>query len=403
MPHAPILALGLAIAALPALADPVTVMAEVGYRERIALPSDARLLAEVRDGNGRLLASSAAATAGAQVPLDLRIEVPETAEVMVLRAGIVGPGAPWVTDPVVLRQGRAELDAGALTARRVGPVAPAHAWRCGEDVFWLAWTEEGARLRRGGLWVSLVAERTASGAKASATDDPETFVRSRGTELAVSWRGREQGCAPALDPLASGLSARGTEPGWRLEMDGGRIRFGPVDTPLTEARTPRADRTAAGLRYAVPEAGLTVTLSDRLAHDAMAGLPYPIDVTVETPKGSFTGTGGDPGALIEGLDWRLADLGGRAVADGVEATLRFDGRTVLGLGGCNRFTGSFDLTGETLAFGPVAATMKACPGPQMATERSLFEAFAATRGFDIGAEGALILLGPRGPVARFLP
>lgn len=393
----------LLLAALPALADPVTVTAEVGYRERIALPSEAQLLAELRDGNGRLLAASAGPTGGAQVPLALRIEAPEAAEVMVLRTAILGPGAPWVSDPVVLPRGTGRIDAGAVTVRRVAPAGPAHGWRCGTDLFWLGWTANGARLRHGGLWTDLVPDRAASGARAVAAGDAGTFAWSKGGAMTISWRGRAHDCVPALDPLAAGFSARGNEPGWRLEIGGGRLRFGRVDAPLTEAPLPRPERVAGGLRYALPEAGLTITLADRLAHDSMAGLPYPVAVTVVTPEGVLTGTGGDPGALIEGLDWRLVELAGKPLAQGVAASLRFDGRGVLGHGGCNRYTGSFDLTGETLAIGPVAATMMACPGAQMAAERGLFAAFAATRSFDIGADGGLLLLRPGGPVARFLP
>jgi len=394
----------LALTALPAQADPVTVTAEVTYRERIALPSDALLLVELRDGNGRLLATRKIPTDGAQVPLSVEFEAPERAEVMVLRAGILGPGAPWVTDPAVLpRRGGQRAEAGQLTARRVAPAGPAHAWRCGGDLYWLAWTEDGARLRKGGLWRDLVAERTASGGKANAPDDPGTYVWSKGLGMTVSWRGAAMDCALALDPLAAGFSARGNEPGWRLEIMGGGIGFGRVDRAMQTAPLPRPERLTDGIRYALPDAGLTVTLRDRLAHDSMAGLPYPVAVTVETPEWVLTGTGGDPGALIEGLDWRVVEIGGRAVPEGVEASLRLAGRSVAGRGGCNRFTGTFDLTGETLTIGPVAATMMACPGEQMAAERALFDAFAATRGFDIGADGALILLGSRGPVARLVP
>ena len=124
---------------------------------------------------------------------------------------------------------------------------------------------------------------------------------------------------------------------------------------------------------------------------------------METDAGRFTGTGGDPADLLEGLDWHVAEAGGQTVPEGVEARVRFDGRGVSGRGGCNSFSGSFELTGESLRFGPIAATMKACAGPQMAAERALFAALGATRGFDIDAEGALILLGDRGPVARLLP
>lgn len=389
-----------ALLAAPATAEPATVTATLTYRERIALPPDAQLLAEVRDGDGRLLATTRQPTAGAQVPLPVTVTAPETAEVLVLRAGLVGAGAPWVSDPVVLPRGG--TDAGAILLRRVAPVGPARAWRCGDDLFWLAPAPDGARLRRGGAWVDLVPVPAASGAKAADPADPGTFAWSKGNELTLSWQGTAAGpCAPALDPLAAAFSGRGSEPDWRLDIGPGGIDFAWIDGPGLRRPLPAPEITATGQRHAAE--GLVVTLDDRLARDAMTGMPYPVTVTVETAEGRFAGTGGDPADLLQGLDWRLAELGGAPVPDGVAASLRFDGRRITGSGGCNRFAGSADLTGEGLRIGPVAATMMACPGPQMATERALFSAFDAVRGFDIDAAGALVLRGDRGALARFLP
>lgn len=386
--------------ALPAAADPVTVTASLSYRERIALPSDALVLAELRDGDGRLLGESRTRSEGAQVPLPVSLTAPEGAEVLVLRAAILGAGAPWVSDAVVLTGGAS--DAGNVIARRTAPPGPATAWRCGPDLFWLTWTETGARLRRGGAGVDLVPEPAASGARAVAPGDAGTWAWSRGPEVTLSWRGAVQPpCAPALDRLAAGLTARGTEPFWRLDIAGGTVDFAPMDGPALRVPVTGTERTATGLRHAAE--GLAIRLDDRIARDAMTGMPYPLSVTVEAAEGRFDGTGGDPADLLEGLDWRVAAAGGQAIAGEMGARLRFEGRGVSGHGGCNSFSVSFELTGESLRFGPIAATMKACAGPQMAAERALFAAFGATRGFDIDAEGALILLGDRGPVARLLP
>ncbi len=391
-----------ALAAAPALAEPVTVTAEVTYRERIALPSDALVVTELRDGAGRLVAHQAVPAGGAQVPLPVRIEAPDGSAGLTLRAAIFGPGAPWLTEATVVPDGGAG-DAGLLMARRSAMIGPAHAWRCDETVYWLGWTDTGARLRKGGSWIELAAERSASGVKATAPDDPGTFAWSKGRQMTISWQGAAADCLPALGPLAAGFSARGNEPGWRLDLRGGRFVFGQLDGPGIDALVERPERTADGLRYTAPEAGLTVTLADRLAHDTMAGLPYPVAVTVETPERAFTGTGGDPGALIEGLEWRLADIAGLELPPDLDAWLRFEGRAVWGRGGCNRFTGAFELGGEMFTIGPVAATMMACPGALMAAERGLFAALEATRSFDIDPDGALVLIGPAGPVARLVP
>jgi heat shock protein HslJ len=79
-------------------------------------------------------------------------------------------------------------------------------------------------------------------------------------------------------------------------------------------------------------------------------------------------------ADLEGA-WLLEDLGGRGVVDMVRTTLEFtaDGR-VSGSGGCNRFTGSYTLDGDTLGVGPLASTKMMCPEAVMAQEDGFFQA-----------------------------
>ncbi len=59
-------------------------------------------------------------------------------------------------------------------------------------------------------------------------------------------------------------------------------------------------------------------------------------------------------------------------------TLEADGSRLAGSGGCNRLTGSFDLSHEGLRFGPVAATRMACADPVMRMEGAFLRALAAT-------------------------
>ena len=71
---------------------------------------------------------------------------------------------------------------------------------------------------------------------------------------------------------------------------------------------------------------------------------------------------------------------------------------VFGNGSCNRYNGAATLTGESLSFGPIASTMMACPEAIMGQERRLFDTLEQVIGFDIDETGALILLGPAGPL-----
>ena len=58
--------------------------------------------------------------------------------------------------------------------------------------------------------------------------------------------------------------------------------------------------------------------------------------------------------------------------------LKADG-SVVGLGGCNQFNGGYTENARALRFGPIAATMMACPDPKMRVEMDLFKALNATR------------------------
>lgn len=85
---------------------------------------------------------------------------------------------------------------------------------------------------------------------------------------------------------------------------------------------------------------------------------------------------------LAGSEWRPLTLAGAPFPEGVEATVQFgaDGR-LTGSGGCNRFTGSYAIEGETLTIGPVAATRMLCPEPAMSAEAALFRVLSEARSF----------------------
>lgn len=67
-----------------------------------------------------------------------------------------------------------------------------------------------------------------------------------------------------------------------------------------------------------------------------------------------------PASLV-GTEWLLRDLAGTPALASPQATLAFPepGR-VAGNGSCNRFTGSVEISGNSLKFGPLASTRMAC-------------------------------------------
>ena len=86
--------------------------------------------------------------------------------------------------------------------------------------------------------------------------------------------------------------------------------------------------------------------------------------------------------------WNLIELNGNPV--NVRSTeqqpyiyLQVQGDRLSGSGGCNRFFGSFDLSGSSLQFHSVAQTLMACPGASMQREPELLEALKLTTSYQI--------------------
>ncbi len=66
-------------------------------------------------------------------------------------------------------------------------------------------------------------------------------------------------------------------------------------------------------------------------------------------------------ASLLGSEWALRDIAGTPALATPQATLQFpEAGRVAGNGSCNRFTGSVEISGRNLKFGPLASTRMAC-------------------------------------------
>lgn len=109
-------------------------------------------------------------------------------------------------------------------------------------------------------------------------------------------------------------------------------------------------------------------------------------------------------ASVSGVEWELVELDGKTPptgAGGRRATIRFDADTSRagGFSGCNRFGGTYSISGDSLRFGPIAMTRMACT-EGMELESALSAALQATQRYELSAT-QLKLFGQSGPVARF--
>ena len=89
-------------------------------------------------------------------------------------------------------------------------------------------------------------------------------------------------------------------------------------------------------------------------------------------------------------EWLLEDSSGGV--DRIRTTVTFTGDgKVNGSGGCNRFTGKVEITGDALRFGPLATMRMACPPAVMGHEQTFLHMLQGVRSWAIDSQGKLIL------------
>jgi heat shock protein HslJ len=111
---------------------------------------------------------------------------------------------------------------------------------------------------------------------------------------------------------------------------------------------------------------LAAALCSCTTHNNKAANPAPSNSTVS----------------LVGTEWVLRDLAGTPALASPQATLAFpEAGRAAGSGSCNRFTGSVEVSGSNLKFGPLASTRMACVdnGVSDQEDRYLKALGAATR------------------------
>jgi heat shock protein HslJ len=99
--------------------------------------------------------------------------------------------------------------------------------------------------------------------------------------------------------------------------------------------------------------------------------------------------------------WRAVDINGFPVAATPAVTLQLGDGKASGSGGCNSFSGTYDLQSkEGIRFGPLATTRMACEPAVMAQEQRFLAILAAARGYSLYGDGSLSLIAPDGRAIR---
>lgn len=391
---------GLALVVLAQGAAARPVEGTLSYPQRIALPDDALVVIEWRDADGAVLGELRFGTDGRQVPLPFTLDLPDDTAASLRAAIFVAGRTAWLSDVAEIGAGAVPVALDDLRLLPFQPLGFVSTLQCGDLRVRVGYFDERAV-------IDLPDQRTlvlspvvaASGAKFTAEDDPETWFWSKGsTGALLSVAGRLYPECHLVPPAPGPeFTALGNEPSWMLRLSDGQFSFTPnigeepVSSPVPEPRLEGTDFV-----FDMPEAGMNLRLGAQVCRDSMSGMPHPQTVTVTHDAQTYHGCGGAPLDLLVGGEWVVEDIAGGGMIDASRVTLAFTPGRVSGRGGCNRYTGSFTLTGEGLGFGPAAATRMACAPALMDQESRFFGLLPQVAGFDIDETGALLLLGADG-------
>lgn len=140
----------------------------------------------------------------------------------------------------------------------------------------------------------------------------------------------------------------------------------------------------------------TISVGDRLwftstsRHAVEIGGPDRIDIPLQRVAGQAAArsTAGPVGR------WLAEDIRGGGVMDYLQTVLVIapNGK-VGGSGGCNTMGGSATIRGDSIRFGQIASTMKACTPAAMNQERKFFDALKDVRSWRVDAPRQKLILG----------
>ena len=408
----------------------------VSYRERRALTPEAvievRLLDVSRqDAPAPVVAETTFSAAGSQVPISFALRYDprgiEDTHTYAVRATIRDAGRMvFTTDPAyhVITQGnptRADLSLVAI-GEDVGEAGPAPS-----SAFQVPPSRSGILTAAGGAlrFVGCGEEGEGLAVQDLPTGEGQALVRELGGGGRVIVLVRLEGDrltdiryaggeGPGCDrlPPDGDIEVRGTEPFWHLQLTGSTATTTTPEAPAgDEFQNGRWTATGGPWRYQAErrEDGSVVTLAVELVEercrDSMSGAAYPFTAAVRIDslelhgcalegRNAFASAGAGVLAL-DGTQWRLEDLAGTGVIDDAQATLGFTERgKVAGRGSCNRFFANVEISGDSIRFGPIAATRMACGKATMRQEGRYFKALEAAERFSL--DDATLLIYSRG-------
>ena len=120
--------------------------------------------------------------------------------------------------------------------------------------------------------------------------------------------------------------------------------------------------------------------------------------------GGSSGTEQDPAAL-EGGSWVLTQMltaGGQTEIVGVGVNAEFDGSSISGNSGCNRYNASYEASGSQISFGPIAGTKMQCGEPASSTETRYLQLLEGAASYEVSGRSMSMSDRDGTPVLQFM-
>ena len=256
----------------------------------------------------------------------------------------------------------------------------------------------GVRYEAGGV------ELWTKGDEARLTAPGASYDGCTGTRADTPWH--------AARLMGYEFRAVGQEPGWVLDVDQDGLLSYVGDYGSTRfvapLRPPAHDSGAVTYRANADGHDLTVTIRGLPCQDAMSGEAFTHTVSLVVDGRKLNGCG----RVLEtteptGKYWKLTELEGAAVivaSNAQEPHLRLaaENARVAGSTGCNSFSGTFERSGNTIRFGPLAMTRMACIDPAMnRQEQNFVRVLESVNRFSVRND-SLTLFARDQPAARFV-
>lgn len=218
-------------------------------------------------------------------------------------------------------------------------------------------------------------------------------ARVQGTVLTVTARdGAETHCPALPAPPVLPVTARAQDDAWSIALDVGTASVTlpqgtlPDGTPIAPVDAGQAESGAIVFR----SAQFTLTLRAGACLRGADAVPYPLSARLELPQAvASDGCAGSPLDLLVGSEWYATTLLGLPVAQ--DLTLGFVAGQVAGRGTCNRYQANVVFDAGQMDLRDLGTTRVGCPTALRNLELRFLDALEQATGFNLGADGTLIL------------